>query len=115
MHEYSIVQALYAQVAAHAAEHRAGRVHEVRVRIGSLSGVDPGLLKTAWTTFGVRTMCEGTPMTIDVVTAEWACRSCGEVAAAGGRLRCEGCGGPLQLVRGDEIVLEQIVMEVGDV
>jgi len=64
MHEYSIVQALYEKVAAHAAAQRATGVHEVIVRIGELSGVDAELLATAWTTFNVRTMCEATPLRI---------------------------------------------------
>lgn len=64
MHEYSIVQALYDKVAAQAAERRATRVHEVHVRIGDLSGVDIGLLDTAWKTFRVRTICETAPMQV---------------------------------------------------
>jgi len=64
MHEYSIVQALYEKVAAQAAERGATRVHEVRVRIGDLSGVDVGLLETAWQTFRVRTICETAPMEV---------------------------------------------------
>ena len=64
MHEYSIVQALYDKVAAQAAGRRATRVHEVHVRIGDLSGVDIGLLETAWNTFRVRTICETAPMQI---------------------------------------------------
>ena len=64
MHEYSIVQALYDKVAAQAAERRATRVHEVRVRIGDLSGVDVGLLDTAWRTFRVNTICDAAPMEV---------------------------------------------------
>jgi hydrogenase nickel incorporation protein HypA/HybF len=64
MHEYSIVQALYDKVTAQAAERRATRVHEVQVRIGDLSGVDVGLLETAWNTFRVRTICETAPMQV---------------------------------------------------
>ena len=58
MHEYSIVQALYDKVAAEAASKRATRIHDVHVRIGDLSGVDVGLLETAWNLFRVRTICE---------------------------------------------------------
>jgi hydrogenase nickel incorporation protein HypA/HybF len=57
MHEYSIVQALYEKVADQAAAKHATRVHEVYVRIGDLSGVDVGLLDTAWRTFRVNTIC----------------------------------------------------------
>jgi hydrogenase nickel insertion protein HypA len=112
VHEYSIVQALYDAVAAQATERRATGVHEVRVRIGELSGVDTGLLETAWETYRVHTMCASAPLTIERVAARWVCRSCGAAAARGGVLRCEPCGAPLRLAEGDEIVLDRIVMEV---
>jgi hydrogenase nickel incorporation protein HypA/HybF len=70
MHEYSIVQALYDKVAAQAAANKATRVHEVHVRIGDLSGVDVGLLDTAWRTFRVNTICETAPMQVDRVTGD---------------------------------------------
>lgn len=112
MHEYSIVQSLYDSVAAQAAARRAVSVHEVRVRIGELSGVDVGLLDTAWKTFRVRTICEAAPMHVDLIAARWACESCGGEGARGGVLRCATCGGTLRLAQGDEIVLDRIVLEV---
>jgi hydrogenase nickel incorporation protein HypA/HybF len=112
MHEYSIVQALYDRVAAEAAAQRAVGVHEVRIRIGELSGVDVGLLDTAWKTFCVHTICESAPMAVDRVEARWVCDSCAHEATRGGVLRCTACGGALRLTQGDEIVLDRIVMEV---
>jgi len=112
MHEYSIVQALYDSVAAQAAARHAVRVHGVEVRIGELSGVDVGLLETAWNTFRVRTLCEDAPMTVTVVPVCWTCEACGADGPRGGIRRCAACGGPLRLVEGDDIVLERIVMEV---
>jgi len=70
MHEYSIVQALYEKVAAQAAANGAARVHEVHVRIGELSGVDVGLLETAWQTFRVRTICESAPLDVSRVAGD---------------------------------------------
>ena len=115
MHEYSIVQALYDSVAAQAAERHATAVHGVQVRIGELSGVDVGLLDTAWKTFRVHTICEQAPMAVDIVPARWVCGSCGGEAPRGGVLRCATCGGSVRLAQGDEIILERIVMEVRDV
>jgi hydrogenase nickel incorporation protein HypA/HybF len=112
MHEYSIVQALYDSVMTHAAARGAGSVQEVRVRIGELSGVDVGLLDTAWRTFCVRTPCESAEMRIDVVPPAWECPACRSDAPARGVRRCAACGGPLHLAQGDEILLAQIVMEV---
>ena len=70
MHEYSIVQALYDKVVAQAADRHATRVHEVHVRIGDLSGVDIGLLETAWRTFRVRTICDAAPMQVQRVAGD---------------------------------------------
>jgi hydrogenase nickel incorporation protein HypA/HybF len=113
MHEYSIVQALYENVMSHAHARGAAVVQEVRVRIGELSGVDVGLLDTAWRTFRVRTPCEAAEMSVEIVPARWQCPACRmPLAARPAVLRCEYCDGPLALAAGDEIVLEQIVMEV---
>jgi hydrogenase nickel incorporation protein HypA/HybF len=113
MHEYSIVQALYDSVVAQAAAHHAVSVHGVHVRIGELSGVDPGLLDTAWRTFRVRTICDRAPMDVEIVAARWACVKCGGGVGRGAILQCPSCGGRVRLAEGDEIVLKRIVMEVG--
>lgn len=112
MHEYSIVQALYDSVMAQAAARGAVTVHEVYVRIGELSGVDVGLLDTAWRTFRVHTLCETAPMEVEVVAARWECPACGAGVPRGSVLRCPACGAAVRLTQGDEIVLDRIVMEV---
>lgn len=112
MHEYSIVQALYDSVAAQAAARGALSVHAVHVKIGELSGVDVGLLETAWRTFRVHTVCEQAAMEVAVVPPRWTCAACSGGAVRPGALRCESCGGAMRLMEGDEIVLERIVMEV---
>jgi hydrogenase nickel incorporation protein HypA/HybF len=116
MHEYSIVQALYDGVMVHARTRPAAQVHEVHVCIGELSGVDVGLLQTAWRTFRVHTPCEAAELSVDVVAARWECPAC-PLASPPPRsvLRCLTCGGPLRLAQGDEILLNQIVLEVSDV
>jgi hydrogenase nickel incorporation protein HypA/HybF len=112
MHEYSIVQSLYDAVAAQVAVRGATSVHALRVRIGEMSGVDPGLLETAWKTFRVRTICESAPLDVEIVAAEWQCSLCGAPVARGGVLSCAACGAPARLTKGDEILLDRVVMEV---
>lgn len=112
MHEYSIVQALYDRIAAEAGARGARSVHAVKIRIGELSGVDPGLLDTAWRTFRERTLCESADMQIETVPAEWECNRCGAPVRAGGILTCTACGSAARLRAGDEIVLDRIEMEV---
>lgn len=112
MHEYSIVQSLYDAVAAQAAARGAKAVHGLHVRIGEMSGVDPGLLDTAWKTFRVKTICEDAPLDVQIVAAEWRCGLCGASVPRGGVLACGACGAPAKLIQGDEILLDRIVMEV---
>jgi hydrogenase nickel incorporation protein HypA/HybF len=112
MHEYSIVQSLYDAVASQAAARGARAVHAVRVRLGEMSGVDPGLLDTAWRTFRVKTMCEGAALDVEIVAAEWQCSLCGAAVPFGGALTCAVCHAPAKLKQGDEILLDRIVMEV---
>jgi len=115
MHEYSIVGALVDQVDQQARLHAGATVRRLHVRIGELSGVDVGLLQTAYDTFRPRTVCEDAAMEIELVPAEWRCPRCARSFARGERLRCEACARPAQMTRGDEIVLARIEMEVADV
>ena len=112
MHEYSIVQALYDSVAAQAAARGAVSVHGVSVRIGELSGVDTGLLDTAWRTFRTHTICEDAAIEIEMVAARWECPLCQAAGPRGGILRCSACGAPMRRAQGDEIILDRVVMEV---
>ncbi len=113
MHEYSIVQSLIERIEREAAARKATRVVCVHVKLGELSGVEPGLLATAYDTFRDRTVCATAPMVLDRIAPEWRCERCDRTLA--GRLRCDACGRPATLVRGDEIVLQRIEMEVPDV
>jgi len=112
MHEYSIVQALIERVEAEARARHATSVHRLSVRIGDLSGVDVGLLATAFTTFCERTICERADLELHSVPARWECPACGREVGSGAMLRCAECGVPARLSTGDEIVLDRIEMEV---
>jgi hydrogenase nickel incorporation protein HypA/HybF len=112
VHEYSIVQALLAKVAAEARARGARRVRRVRVRIGELAGVETELLATAFETFRERSICEGARLEIRAIRARWRCPRCLRRGKRGGPLRCARCGSPLELLQGDDIVLERIEMEV---
>jgi len=112
VHEYSIVEALMTRVRAEAASRNATSVHRLSVRLGELSGVDPGLLKTAYDTFRQGTICERAELDIRRLPACWVCRTCEQPLSRGRALQCELCGGPGSLAEGDEIILDQIQLEV---
>lgn len=115
MHEYSIVAALLARVEREAGRRAASAVHRVHVRIGELSGVETGLLATAFRTFREGSVCRRAELDIHRVAAEWCCSGCRRPIGRGDLLECPTCGEPAMLARGDEIVLERIEMQVADV
>jgi hydrogenase nickel incorporation protein HypA/HybF len=112
MHEYSIVSALLARVEVEARARHATAVHGVRVGLGELSGVDPGLLETAYETFRERTICAGAALELRRVPARWVCPRCELTVEPGAPLRCALCGGAARLLQGDELVLERIDLEL---
>lgn len=115
MHEYSIVQSLMGHIEQQAAAQRAVAVHRVSIRIGELSGIEPDLLRSAFEMVQERTICDGATLIITPVPARWVCRRCGADVTSGGPLRCGVCGEPARLAQGDEIMLDQLELEVGDV
>lgn len=115
MHEYSLVQSLLERVEREAACRGATAVHRLRLQIGEMSGVETSLLRTAYETFTDRSICAGAELEIVPVAVRWGCPACGTERGPRDALRCAGCGGPVRLLAGDEIVLERIEMEVPDV
>ncbi len=115
MHEYSIVQALMTQVEAQARSRQAVAVHRIAISIGEMSGVEPELLEAAFEVVRPQTICEAATLDIRRVPARWVCGACGAEVPTGGTLRCAACGGIARLASGDEMMLEQIELEVGDV
>lgn len=112
MHEYSIIAALVDQVETQLSARGASQAKRVIVSIGELSGVDPGLLASAYEVFRERTVCESADLEIRNVAAVWKCPSCARAIEKGSILRCADCGTPGRLESGDEIILERIEMEV---
>jgi hydrogenase nickel incorporation protein HypA/HybF len=112
VHEYSIVSALLDRVGAEVRARGAVSVGAVTVALGRQSGVDPGLLRSAFELARAGTPCAGAELELREIDCRWECRSCGGEAAAERPLRCPSCGGPTRLVAGDEIVLERLELEV---
>jgi hydrogenase nickel incorporation protein HypA/HybF len=115
MHEYSIVRSLLDRVEASVRGYDVSAVRALHVTVGALSGVDAGLLRTAYELCIPGTMCAGAELDVVEVPARWRCSRCGRDRADGERLTCAACGTPMTLDAGDEIVLEKIDLEVNDV
>ena len=111
MHEYSLVASMVERVEQEARSRQAVAVHRLVVSIGAVCGVEPELFASAFTLVR-QGLLENARLDIRRCEAEWACPRCQTAIAAGGELRCSACGCPARLLRGDEILLEQIEMEV---
>jgi hydrogenase nickel incorporation protein HypA/HybF len=112
MHEYSLVQSLMQRVEEEAQARHATAVHRVHVRIGRQAGVEADLFATAFEVLRVGTVCARAELVIAQEDTEWRCHACGAPVPAGAELVCAQCGWPVRLVRGAELVLERIEMEV---
>ena len=112
MHEYSLVQAMMRQVEEEARVRRATGVHRVQVRIGQFSGVEADLFATAYEVLRPGTLCANAELVIARQAGEWCCGACGVMVPAGAELVCPQCGWPARLMRGDDLVLERIELEV---
>ena len=111
MHEYSLVRAMVDRAEQEARARSATAISRLKVRIGTLSGVEPELFASAFTLCreGILSDAE---LEIQPSEASWACPACGAAIPAGEVLRCAACGVPARMTAGDEILLEQIEMEV---
>ena len=69
MHEYSIVQAMFDRIEQVVHERRATAVRRVAVRIGDASGLDVGLVRTAFELYRERTICDGAELAVEEVPA----------------------------------------------
>lgn len=112
MHEYSIVQALFEQIERTAQVNGATAVRRVHLQIGESAGVEVPLLRTAYETFRVGTMCEQAPLDVDPVPVRWSCPQGHGDIPVGSRLSCTTCGRPARMSSGEEIVLDRLELEV---
>jgi hydrogenase nickel incorporation protein HypA/HybF len=76
MHELSIMESALTTVLDRAKEAGATRVHSVRLRIGTLSGVVPEALAFAFEGLTPGTLAEGAQLIIDPVPARFWCSGC---------------------------------------
>src|SRR5208283_1999896 len=115
MHEYSIMQSAISQVLREARQAGATRVHEIRLRVGALSGVVPDALRFAFEAVTDGTCAQGAVLTIEEVPARFWCAACRrEFVSANLYSECPDCHNPSgELRAGREMELSS--MEVSHV
>jgi hydrogenase nickel incorporation protein HypA/HybF len=75
VHEFSIAQAMAAQVQAHAPAR--ARIREVEVRIGALRGLEPEALEMSWEAVTFGTSMAGAVLKLDLLPWTVRCSDCG--------------------------------------
>lgn len=110
MHELALCQGLMTEVHRVARAHGASAVHRVRVAVGALSGVEPGLLERAFQIARAGTVAHDARLQLVVLPARVACDACGvQAEVPPNRLLCPGCGTwRVRLVGGEELQLMQV-------
>ena len=113
MHEFSIMQSALSQALRETRQAGATRVHEIRLRVGALSGVVPEALQFAFEALTPGTPAEGARLTIENVAARFWCATClREFVAANLHAECPDCGRPsAELRAGRELELSSLEVD----
>jgi len=113
MHELSIMQSALDQVLEKARQAGASRVHAIRLRIGTLSGVVPDALQFAFEALADGTPAQGARLLIEDVPARFWCPTCShEFAATRMFAECPDCHRPsAELRAGREMELTSLEVD----
>ena len=113
MHERSLVKTLIDQALEAARARGLGRLHEIQLRIGEFSGVEPRLVEMAFVEMAAEIGQTEVRLILDVVPLMARCLSCQqEFAVLGFRFVCPKCGpGDVTVTSGEEMQLVSIRAE----
>jgi len=117
MHELSIATEIRRVSRAAVAHEGEGRLEEVVVAVGELSGIEPELLVRAWEALTAGGPDAGSRLRVEWRRARQHCPSCGEAKrrGEGSWLRlCPDCGMPLRVEGGSELDVLRVSYEVAE-
>ena len=113
MHELSVCQGLMRQVDRIAAQNNATAVERIVLKVGALSGVEPDLLKHAFTIARQGTVAENAELEMQEGPVVVRCTLCGAAGeAAVNRLVCPECSDwRVDVTEGEELLLLSLEIE----
>lgn len=114
MHELSIVANLFELLEEKATEKKARKITRVKLQVGTLSGVVPELLVSAFDIYKKDTIADLAELDTEKIPLKVRCRRCKkEMIKDDYVFICEHCGSSdLKTLSGTELLLETIEMEV---
>ena len=113
MHELGITQSILDSVLQEAEKADAGKVRQINLVIGEMSGVSEESVRFHFATLSRGTIAEGAELAFTTVLAKSRCRQCDSVfEAEANDWTCPGCGGSdLEVTGGRELQVESIEVE----
>jgi hydrogenase nickel incorporation protein HypA/HybF len=113
VHEYSIARTLIQQVKELLAKHAGDQITEVRVSVGEFSGIEADLLSMAYEMLVEGTSLSISKLLVSRVPLAARCGQCDyEFRIERFKFVCPRCNDRrVVVVRGEEMVLESVVME----
>jgi len=114
MHELSIVANIFEILEEKAKEKKAKRIITVKLKVGSLSGVVPEFLESAFDIYKKDTIAAEAKLRIEKSPFKIQCQKCHTVMTKDDFVFiCSKCGSrELKTLSGTELLLEKIEMEV---
>jgi hydrogenase nickel incorporation protein HypA/HybF len=116
MHELSIIAGLFETLLEQARTHNARGISRVTIRVGTLSGIVPDLLESAFDMYKKDTIASEAKLAIETAPLRIRCRACGSEAEIQSYVfLCSACASPdLEILQGTELVLEKIELEIDE-
>ena len=113
MHELAITEHILETVLPEAEKHGAGRILEIRLKIGELSGVLPDYLQRCFEVVREGTIAQDAVLSIESIPLKVRCEDCGyEGRIDRKNICCPQCGGTaLKITAGREFYIDSLVAE----
>jgi hydrogenase nickel incorporation protein HypA/HybF len=114
MHELSVVASLFEILEEKVQEQNGKRITLVKLQIGTLSGIVPELLATAFDIYKKDTIADGAELIIDVVPLKVQCNDCLKIMVKDEfTFICDFCESTnIQTLEGTEMILEKMDIEI---
>jgi hydrogenase nickel incorporation protein HypA/HybF len=114
MHELSVVASLFEILEEKVKEQGGKKITLVKLQIGTLSGIVPDLLATAFDIYKKDTIAAEAELKINVVPLKVQCKDCQKVMIKDDFVFiCDNCNSTnLETVEGTEMILEKMDIEI---